>query len=63
MITRLRALFSKRQTTTEQVDLNEATKEVLALAASRLQSNRIVLRSELAEICRRSWATACNCSR
>ena len=29
-ITRLRALFSNRQTTTESVDLNEATREVIA---------------------------------
>ena len=49
VITRLRALFSKRQTTTESVDLNEATREVIALVLSRLQKNRVVLRSELAD--------------
>ena len=31
------------------MDLNEATREVLALVLSKLQSNRIVLRSELAD--------------
>ena len=32
VITRLRALFSKRTATAEFVDLNEATREVLALS-------------------------------
>ncbi len=49
VITRLRALFSKRQATTESVDLNEATREVIELLSSKLQSNRVVLRSELAD--------------
>ncbi len=35
VITRLRALFSKKDTTTEAVDLNEATREVIALSAKR----------------------------
>ena len=47
VITRLRALFSKRQATTESVDLNEATREVIALLLSKLQRNRVILRSEL----------------
>ena len=34
VITRLRALFSKRRSTTESVDLNEATREVIALSSS-----------------------------
>jgi PAS domain S-box-containing protein len=48
VITRLRALFSKKGATTEPVDLNEATQEVIALSLSDLQRNRVVLRSELA---------------
>ena len=31
VITRLRALFSKKETIAEQVDLNDATREVIAL--------------------------------
>jgi C4-dicarboxylate-specific signal transduction histidine kinase len=49
VITRLRALFSRRQATTESVDLNEATREVIALLLSKLQRNGVVLRSELAD--------------
>ncbi len=49
IITRLRALFSNRQTTTESVDLNEATKEVTALLLSKLQRDGVVLRCELAD--------------
>ena len=49
VITRLRALFSKKEFTTEPLDLNEATREVIALSLSDLQRNRVILRSELAE--------------
>ena len=49
VIARLRALFSKREFTIEPVDLNEATREVLALSSNDLQRNRIVLQSELAD--------------
>jgi PAS domain S-box-containing protein len=49
VITRLRALFSKREFTLEPLDLNEATREVITLALSELQQNRIILQSELAE--------------
>ena len=49
VITRLRALFSRRQATTEPVDLNEATKEVIALLLSRLQRDGVIVRCELAE--------------
>jgi C4-dicarboxylate-specific signal transduction histidine kinase len=45
----LRALYGKKDPTTESVDLNEATREVLALSLSDLQRNRVILRSELAE--------------
>jgi PAS domain S-box-containing protein len=49
VITRLRALFSKKDTIAEQVDLNDATREVIALSSSELQGNRVILRSELAD--------------
>ncbi len=49
VITRLRALFSKKEFTLEAVDLNEATREVIALSLSDLQRNRVVLQSELAD--------------
>jgi PAS domain S-box-containing protein len=47
VIKRLRALYSKKEFTLEPVDLNEATREVIALSLSDLQRNRVVLRSEL----------------
>jgi len=49
VITRLRSLFSKKDATIESVDLNEATREVIALSLSELQRNRVILRSELAD--------------
>ena len=49
VIARLRALFAKKEATTESVDLNEATREVIALSLSGLQRNRVVLRTELAD--------------
>ena len=49
VITRLRALFTKREFTLEPLDLNEATREVIAVTSTDLQRNRIVLHSELAE--------------
>ncbi len=48
MITRLRALFSKKAATTQSMDLNEATQEVIALSWSELQDNHVILRPELA---------------
>jgi signal transduction histidine kinase len=48
VIARLRALFSKRDFTVEPLDLNDATREVIALSSNDLQKNRIVLESELA---------------
>ena len=48
VVTRLRALFSKKETTIESVDLNEATREVVALSLCELQRNRVILRTELA---------------
>ena len=49
VITRLRALFSKKHALAEQVDLNDAAREVIALSLSELQRNRVILRSELAD--------------
>ncbi|MES0059533.1 PAS domain-containing protein [Mesorhizobium sp. M0041] len=49
VITRLRALFGKRVFQVEQVDLNEAVREVVALCWSDLQRARASLRTELAE--------------
>lgn len=49
VVARLRALFSKKEVTTESVDLNEATREVIALLLSELQRNRVILRPELAD--------------
>jgi PAS domain S-box-containing protein len=48
VITRLRALFSKKHTLAERVHLNDATREVIALSSSELQGNRVILRCELA---------------
>jgi PAS domain S-box-containing protein len=49
VISRLRALFSKKSGTSELIDLNEAVREVIALSMSELQRNRVILRSELAD--------------
>jgi signal transduction histidine kinase len=46
---RLRALFSKKESTTEPVDLNEATQEVIALSLGELQRNRVILRPQFAD--------------
>jgi signal transduction histidine kinase len=43
VITRLRALFSKRELTLEPLDLNDATREVIALSSNDLQKNRIMV--------------------
>jgi len=49
MITRLRALFSKKSAATQSIDLNAATREVIELSLSELQKNRVILRPELAD--------------
>jgi len=49
VITRLRALFTKKEPAAESVDLNEATREVIALSLSELQRNRVVVRAELTD--------------
>jgi len=49
VITRLRALFAKKDPNAETVDLNEATRDVISLSLSDLQRKRVILRTELAE--------------
>jgi PAS domain S-box-containing protein len=49
VITRLRALFSKKDPTIETVDLNSATEEVIALIATELQRSTVSLNLDLAE--------------
>ncbi len=49
VITRLRALFGKRNTTTESVDLNDAAREVIVLYSSELEENGVLLRTEFAD--------------
>jgi signal transduction histidine kinase len=49
VITRLRALFGNKNTVTESVDLNEATREVIALSFSELQRGRVILKQELSD--------------
>ncbi len=48
VIQRLRALYNRKGATTEAMDLNEATREVIALAQGELQRNGVILRPELA---------------
>ena len=49
VVTRLRALFSRKEFTLEPLDLNEATREVVTLSLSELQRNRVIVQSELAD--------------
>jgi signal transduction histidine kinase len=48
VIKRLRALFCKKDATSEALDLNEATREVVALSLSELERNKVIVRMELA---------------
>ncbi len=49
VISRLRALFAKKDPAAESVDLNDATREVIALSLGELQRNRVVLQPDFAE--------------
>ena len=49
VITRLRALFTNKDAATELLDLNEATREVIALSRTELERNRVITRTELAQ--------------
>jgi C4-dicarboxylate-specific signal transduction histidine kinase len=48
VITRLRALFSKKTVSYEPFDLSEAAKEVIALSLGDLQRNRVIVQTDLA---------------
>jgi C4-dicarboxylate-specific signal transduction histidine kinase len=63
VITRLRASFSKKEFSLESLDLNDATREVVALTLSELQQNRVVLQSELADDLPNVTATASSSSK
>jgi len=49
VVARLRALFARKPPLFERVDINEATREVLALSRSELQRSRATVRLELAD--------------
>jgi PAS domain S-box-containing protein len=49
VISRLRAMFARRQPAMEPVDLNQAAAEVLALSAGELQGAGVVVRTDFAE--------------
>ena len=48
VVKRLRALFCKQGATCESLDLNEATREVVALSLSELDRNKVIVRTEFA---------------
>jgi len=50
VIQRLRTLFSQKEPKYEPVDLNDATREVIALSMSELQRAQVTLRTELDEV-------------
>jgi signal transduction histidine kinase len=47
VITRLRALYSKKEATTEPMDLNDAARDVIALSWSQLERDGVILRLDL----------------
>jgi PAS domain S-box-containing protein len=49
VVTHLRTLFGKKEVSAEPLDLNEATREVIALLLSDLQGQRVVLELDFAE--------------
>jgi PAS domain S-box-containing protein len=49
VIARLRALFTKKTTATGSIDLNEATREVVALSMGELQLQRVTVRLDLTD--------------
>lgn len=49
VINRLRVLFSKKSITIEDVDINEAAREVVALLLGELQRSRVILHPEFAD--------------
>ena len=49
VITRLRTLFSKKQTNMEPVNLNDASREVVALVLSELEKNDVILQQRFSD--------------
>ncbi len=49
LLQRLRAMFSKKASVIEMVDLNDAVREVIALSAGELQRRRAVLQADFAD--------------
>ena len=49
VIKRLRALFTNKKSTVEELDLNEAAREVVALSLSELQRNRIAVHTDFSD--------------
>jgi PAS domain S-box-containing protein len=49
VVTRLRGLFTRKEVVNEPVDLNAATREVIALTVSELRRGGVVAREELAD--------------
>ena len=49
VIKRLRTLYSKKEPALESMDLNEATREVIALSSAEMQKNGVTLRQEFAD--------------
>src|SRR6202020_1781474 len=49
VITRLRAMFTRKDPTNESVDLNEATREVIALSSNELKRSHVILRREFSD--------------
>jgi PAS domain S-box-containing protein len=49
VVTKLRALFNRNEHVSEAVDLNDATREVIALSLGELQKCQAIVRTELAD--------------
>ena len=49
VIARLRSLFKRKEFVAEIIDLNEATREVIALSSSELRQNRVALQLDFAD--------------
>ena len=49
VIARLHALFAKKGAVTESVDLNRATRELIALSSNEIQRERVTVRMDLAD--------------
>ena len=49
VVARLRSLFQRKEFVAEIIDLNEATREVIALSSGELRRSRVVLQMDLAE--------------